>query len=77
LYIKDESTGNQQYGIAPFDMLQEILRRKSWDVEATSEELAATECPISRIKGLQNTQRQELSGVQIITHFLGIRVQPI
>ena len=58
-------------------MSQEILRRKSWDAEATPEELAATESLIARIKALQNTQGQELSGVQIIAHFLRIRVQPL
>ncbi|KAM0864835.1 hypothetical protein ACQ4PT_043664 [Festuca glaucescens] len=77
LYVKDESTGTQQYGLSPFDMSQEILRRKSWDAEATPEELAATESLIARIKALQNTQGRELSGVQIIAHFLRIRVQPI
>ncbi|KAK1691911.1 hypothetical protein QYE76_008608 [Lolium multiflorum] len=77
LYVKDESTGTQQYGLAPFDMSQEILRRKSWDAEANPEEMAATECLITRIKALQNTQGQELSGVQMIAHFLRIRVQPI
>ncbi|KAM0927958.1 hypothetical protein ACQ4PT_002178 [Festuca glaucescens] len=58
-------------------MSQEILRRKSWDTESTPEELAATESLIARIKVLQTTQRQELSGVQIIAHFLRIHVQPI
>ncbi|KAM0842782.1 hypothetical protein ACQ4PT_058140 [Festuca glaucescens] len=77
LYVKDESTGTQQYGLAPFDMSQEILRRKSWDAEATPEELAATESLIAWIKALQNTQGQELSGVQIIAHFLRIHVQPL
>ncbi|KAK1670873.1 hypothetical protein QYE76_059032 [Lolium multiflorum] len=76
LYVKDESTGTQQYGMAPLDMSQEILRRKSWDAEATPEEMAATESLIARIKSLQTTQGQELSGVQIIAHFLRIRVQP-
>ncbi|KAM0839812.1 hypothetical protein ACQ4PT_060052 [Festuca glaucescens] len=77
LYVKDEPTGSQQYGLAPFDMSQEILRRKSWDAEATPEESVATESLIARIKALQNTQGQELSGVQIIAHFLQIHVQPI
>jgi hypothetical protein len=52
LYIKDESTGTHQYGLAPLDMSQEILRRKSWDAEATPEELVAIECLIARIKPL-------------------------
>ncbi|KAM0839110.1 hypothetical protein ACQ4PT_060531 [Festuca glaucescens] len=58
-------------------MSQEILRLKSWDAEATPEELATTESLIARIKAPQNTQGKELSGVQIIAHFLQIRVQPI
>jgi hypothetical protein len=77
IYIKDESTNAQLYGLAPFDMSQEILRRKSWDIEATPEELAATESLILPIKALQNTQGQELSGVQILAHFLRLRVQPL
>ena len=39
--------------------------------------MAAIESLIARIKALQNTQGQELSGVQIIAHFLRIRVQPL
>jgi hypothetical protein len=58
-------------------MSQEILRRKSWDVEPTPEELAATESLIARIEALQNTKGQEFLGVQIIAHFLWIRVQPL
>jgi hypothetical protein len=77
LYVKDESTGTQQYGLAPFDMPREILRRKSWYAEATPDELEATESLIAQIEALQNTQGQESSGVQIIAHFLRIRVQPI
>ncbi|KAM0851088.1 hypothetical protein ACQ4PT_052641 [Festuca glaucescens] len=77
LYVKDESTSTQQYGLAPFDVSEEILRRKSWDAEATPEEIATTESLIARIQALQNTQGEELSGVQIIAHFLRIRVQPL
>ena len=77
LYVKDETTGDQQYGLAPFDMSQEILRRQSWDAEATPEEIATTEHLMEHIKKLQNTRGKELSGVQILAHFLRIRVQPI
>jgi hypothetical protein len=51
----DEITDNQQYDLAPFDMSQEILRRHSWDAEATSEEISATEHLMEQIKKLQNT----------------------
>ena len=53
------------------------MRCKSWDAEATPEEIATIESLIARIQALQNTQGEELSGVQIIAHFLQIRVQPL
>jgi hypothetical protein len=77
LYVKDEPTSTKQYGLAPFDLSQEILRRKPWDAEDRPEEMAAIESLIARIQALQNTQGEELSGVQIIVHFLRIRVQPL
>ncbi|KAM0841829.1 hypothetical protein ACQ4PT_058769 [Festuca glaucescens] len=77
LYIKDESSDAQEYGLAPFDAAEEIQRRKSWDAKATTEERAATDALITRIRELQNTDGAELSGVQIIAHFLRIRVQPL
>ena len=77
LYVKDESSATQEYGLAPFDSSEDIQRRKSWDAEATAEERAATDALITRIQELQNTEGEELSGVQIIAHFLRIRVQPL
>ncbi|KAK1613212.1 hypothetical protein QYE76_036885 [Lolium multiflorum] len=74
LYIKDESSDAQEYGIAPFDAAEEIQRCKSWDAKATAEERAATDALITRIRELQNTDGAELLGVQIIAHFLRIRV---
>ncbi|KAK1632773.1 hypothetical protein QYE76_007088 [Lolium multiflorum] len=77
LYIKDESSDAQEYGLAPFDAAEDIQRRKSWDAEASAEEKAATDALIARIQELQNTDGAQLSGVQIIAHFLRIRVQPL
>ncbi|KAK1677040.1 hypothetical protein QYE76_037888 [Lolium multiflorum] len=77
IYVKDESSDAQEYGLAPFDASEDIQRRKSWDAEATAKEKAATDALIARLQELQNTQGAELSGVQIITHFLRIRVQPL
>ncbi|KAK1692106.1 hypothetical protein QYE76_008803 [Lolium multiflorum] len=77
LYIKDEPTGAQLCSLSPVDLSQEILRRKSWDAEATPEEIVATESLGLRIKSLQNTPGQELSGVQILAYFLRVRVQPL
>jgi hypothetical protein len=77
LYVKDESSDAQEYGIAPFDSPGDIQRRKSWDAEATAEEVAATESLNARIQELENTKGEVLSGVEIIAHFPRIRVQPL
>ncbi|KAK1670545.1 hypothetical protein QYE76_058704 [Lolium multiflorum] len=77
LYVKDAFSAGQQYSLAPFDAAEEPQRRRAWDAEATDEEKAATNALISCIQELQNTYGAELSGVQIIAHFLRIRVQPL
>jgi hypothetical protein len=77
LYIQDESSLAQENGLAAFDPTEEIHWRKSWDTEATTEEKAATDALMTRIHELQNTDGEELSGVQIISYFLRIRVQPL
>ncbi|KAK1617913.1 hypothetical protein QYE76_023430 [Lolium multiflorum] len=77
LYIHEEYVGNQEYGIAPFDGAAEILRRRSWDAEASAEERTTTDALMKRIHQLQNTHGEELSGIQITAYFLRIRVQPL
>ncbi|KAK1691969.1 hypothetical protein QYE76_008666 [Lolium multiflorum] len=77
LYIQEEYIGLQEYNIAPFDGTAKILRRRSWNAEATTEEKSATDALMKRIRELQNTRGQELSGVQITAYFLRIRVQPL
>jgi hypothetical protein len=42
VYVMDKTTGDQKFGLAPFDLSQEILKRQSWDAKATTKELAAT-----------------------------------
>jgi hypothetical protein len=77
LYIKDESTADQEYGLASFVASEDIQRRQSWDAEASAEEKAATNALIARIQELQNTDGAELSGVQIIAHFMRLHIQPL
>ncbi|KAK1678068.1 hypothetical protein QYE76_038916 [Lolium multiflorum] len=74
LYIHEESSDSVEYNIAPFDGKTKILRRRSWDAEG---EKLATEALMTRIRELQNTRGKELSGIQITTYFLRIRVQPL
>ncbi|KAK1645827.1 hypothetical protein QYE76_063632 [Lolium multiflorum] len=77
LYIHEEHVDSQEYSVAPFDGSEKILRRRSWDAEATDEEKKATEALMKRIHELQNTRGKELSGIQITAYFLRIRVQPL
>ncbi|KAM0858486.1 hypothetical protein ACQ4PT_047804 [Festuca glaucescens] len=77
LYVHEECPDSLEYNIAPFNGGEKILRRRSWDAEATDEEKTATEALMKRIHELQNTRGQELSGIQITAYFLRIRVQPL
>ncbi|KAK1648672.1 hypothetical protein QYE76_066477 [Lolium multiflorum] len=77
LYVHEESSDSVEYNIAPFDGKTKILRRRSWDAEATEEEKSKTEALMTRMRELQNTRGKELSGIQITAYFLRIRVQPL
>jgi hypothetical protein len=68
LYVHEECDDSVEYNIAPFDGGAEILRRRSWDAEATEEEKTAIEALMSRIHELQNTRGKELSGIQITAY---------
>ncbi|KAK1606853.1 hypothetical protein QYE76_030526 [Lolium multiflorum] len=61
LYIREENHGCAEDNIPPFDGAEKILRRRSWDAEATEEEKASTEALMTRIHELQNTRGKELS----------------
>ncbi|KAK1684866.1 hypothetical protein QYE76_045714 [Lolium multiflorum] len=77
LYIREENDGCAEDNIPPFDGAEKILRRRSWDAEATEEERTSTEALMTRIHELQNTRGKELSGIQITAYFLRTRVQPL
>ncbi|KAK1651485.1 hypothetical protein QYE76_069290 [Lolium multiflorum] len=77
LYIREESSNPAEENIAPFDGETKILRRHSWDAEATEAEKLAIEALMTRIHELQNTRGKELSGIEITAYFLRIRVQPL
>ncbi|KAK1692223.1 hypothetical protein QYE76_008920 [Lolium multiflorum] len=77
LYIQEENHGCAEDNIPPFDGAEKILRRRSWDAEATEEEKMSTEALMTRIHELQNTRGKELSGIQITAYFLRTRVQPL
>ncbi|KAM0825709.1 hypothetical protein ACQ4PT_069374 [Festuca glaucescens] len=76
-YIKDEKAKEQKFGLAPFDLTKSVKKLKSWDQPLTEAELEETEPLMARIHTLQTDEGKELSGLQIMTHFLRLRVQPI
>ncbi|KAK1682186.1 hypothetical protein QYE76_043034 [Lolium multiflorum] len=61
LYIREEDVDSQEYNVAPFHGSEKILRRRSWDGEATDEEKTAREALMKRIHELQNTDGNEWS----------------
>ena len=63
--------------MAPFDPSKSVKKLKSWDQPLTEAELKETEPLMARIHTLQIDEGKELSGLQIMTHFLRLRVQPI
>ena len=77
LYVKDQKTGTQEYGLAPFDLTKGIVKLKSWDAEAFAEEITATDHLMAEIHELQSTAKKELSALQLMTHFLRLRIQPL
>ncbi|KAK1608860.1 hypothetical protein QYE76_032533 [Lolium multiflorum] len=74
LYVHEEGSDSIEYNIAPFDGKAKILRRRSWDAEASEEEKLATEALMTRIRELQSTRGKELSElVRFGTQFIGYR----
>ncbi|KAK1617937.1 hypothetical protein QYE76_023454 [Lolium multiflorum] len=73
LYIREENHGCAEDNIPPFDGAEKILRRRSWDAEATEEERTSTEALMTRIHELQNTYGKELSGIHFTAYFLRTR----
>jgi hypothetical protein len=69
-YIKDEKVEGQKFGLAPFDPTKQVMKLKSWDQPLTEAELKETEPLMARIHALQHDEGKELSGLQIMTHFL-------
>ncbi|KAK1680038.1 hypothetical protein QYE76_040886 [Lolium multiflorum] len=77
LYVQEAHNDAQEYNVAPFDGGEKIVRRRSWDAEASDEEKTATDALMKCIHELQNTHGKELSGIQITAYFLRIRVLPL
>ena len=59
------------------DLTKGLVKLKSWNAEASAEEIAATNHLVEKIQSLQSTPKKELSGLQIMTHFLRLRIQSL
>jgi hypothetical protein len=60
-----------------FDAKKEVMKFKSWEQATTDAEVEETEPLMTRIRALQAAERKELLGVQIITYFLRLCIQPM
>ncbi|KAK1652106.1 hypothetical protein QYE76_069911 [Lolium multiflorum] len=59
LYIQEENHGCAEDNIPPFDGAEKILRRRSWDAEATEEEKTSTEALMTRIHSQKSARSSE------------------
>ncbi|KAK1608940.1 hypothetical protein QYE76_032613 [Lolium multiflorum] len=75
LYIREENHGCAEDNIPPFDGAEKILRRRSWDAEATGRK-NSTEALMTRIHELEYSWKRIIS-IQITAYFLRTRVQPL
>ncbi|KAM0930572.1 hypothetical protein ACQ4PT_000883 [Festuca glaucescens] len=76
-YIKDKKVGEQKFGFAPFDPTKQVKKLKSGYQPLTEAELEETEPLLARIQALQTDEGKELSGLQIMAHFLRLRIRPL
>ncbi|KAK1665602.1 hypothetical protein QYE76_053761 [Lolium multiflorum] len=58
LYIREENHGCAEDNIPPFDGAEKILRRRSWDAEATEEERASTEALMTQSRKSAGSKRR-------------------
>ncbi|KAK1666904.1 hypothetical protein QYE76_055063 [Lolium multiflorum] len=72
LYIREENHGCAEDNIPPFDGAEKILRRRSWDAEATEEERTPTEALMTRIHELQNTRGKNYQASKLRRISLGL-----
>jgi hypothetical protein len=77
-YIKDRKiSSSDKYGIAPFDVSQELKKLASWDSPPTEAEMEEIKPLLARIKELKGGRGGALSGTQLMAFFLQRRVQPL
>src|SRR3954471_1392803 len=70
-------SGRQNFGLAPFDSTQEILKKRSWKNHILEGEVEEIEELYHRVEALQVVPEKEVNGVDIIRTFRKRRVQPL
>lgn len=76
-YVKDESSEHELYRLSPFDPTKSVKKLKAWGEGATPAEIKETQPMLDHIYDLLYASGKEVSGVQLIVHFLRVRVQPL
>jgi hypothetical protein len=77
-YIKDrKSSPEDEFGLPPFDVSQEVKKLKSWDSIPSDAEVEQILPLLSRIQALKTGLGGALSGIQLMAFFIQRRVQPL
>jgi hypothetical protein len=74
-YIKDQKTPNQRFGLPEFVADATVRKFARWSRGLTAVEEAEAAELMTKIESLRVTS--ELSGIQLISTFIGRRVQPL
>ena len=72
-YLKDRCIAGQQFGLAPFNPDARVVKQSSWSHSLTVTESSALAPFLERIAVLKDN----LTGGQLISVFMGRRVQPL
>jgi hypothetical protein len=73
-YVKYEPAVGEKYGLAPFDVVTEVKKLKSWGIPLTTAELEETKPMMEKIQALQSAVGKELSGLQLMDLFMRMRI---
>jgi hypothetical protein len=77
LYVAEKKSKRQKNLLPPFKAGVNVPKIRSWDEENTQDEEAQIKHLVDKIQQLQTKPGRDLSGVQLIAHFLRIRIAPL
>ena len=76
-YIKDVTTGNQSFGLPPFNADATVAKRPSWIAPLTGAEVEEADMLLEKVLKLQTNVGKEVTGIHLLATFIERRVQPL